>query len=82
MPDEVAEAIVHAVETDQPKLRYPVGADSQCAVPARSRVSDEEWVAFQAEPDEERFVARALEIFGIDLYNPPSARSRTRTTTL
>ncbi len=80
MPDEVADAIVHAVETDQPRLRYPVGADSQCSVPARAGLSDEEWVAFQAEPDEERFVARAREIFGIDLYNPPSARARTRAT--
>ena len=29
-----------------------------------------------AEPDDDLFAARALEVFGMDLYNPPSAFSR------
>jgi hypothetical protein len=47
-------------------------------IPARSRISDEAWIDLQTEPDDDRFVARACEIFGIDLYNPPSARARAR----
>jgi NAD(P)-dependent dehydrogenase (short-subunit alcohol dehydrogenase family) len=77
MPDEIADVIVHAVETDQPRLRYPAGKDAEFLIPGRHRLTDEEWIALQTEPDEDRFVARAREIFGIDLYNPPSARART-----
>lgn len=78
LPAEVAEVIVKAVETSQPRLRHVAGKDAEIMLPARSRISDEEWIDLQAEPDEERFVARAREVFGMDLYNPPSARARVR----
>jgi hypothetical protein len=35
-----------------------------------------EWVELLSEPDEERFVARAAEAFGADLYNRPSLYKR------
>lgn len=76
LPDEIARIIVDAVESDEPRLRYAAGADAEIMLPARHRTSDEEWIAYQCEPDEERFVARAREIFGVDLYNAPSARAR------
>ena len=76
MPGCVADTIIEAVETDAPRLRYPVGEDARALMAGRGRISDETWIELNAEPDEERFVARALEAFGMDLYNPPSAFSR------
>ena len=78
MPAAVADSIIEAVETDAPRLRYLVGEDARACAAARSQISDETWIELYAEPDEERFVARALEVFGVDLYNPPSAFSRSR----
>lgn len=78
MPDEIAALIVGAVETEQPRLRYAAGTDAEFMIPARSRISDEEWIELQTEPDDDRFIARAREVFGIDLFNPPSARARGR----
>lgn len=78
MPDEIAEVILNAVESEEPRLRYAAGADAETMLPARQRTTDEEWIAYQCEPDEERFVDRAKEIFGVDLYNAPSARARRR----
>jgi NAD(P)-dependent dehydrogenase (short-subunit alcohol dehydrogenase family) len=75
MPDTVAEAVLHAVETDRPRLRYAVGADAHACLEGRDRLSGEEWIAWQAEAGDEGFEARAREIFGADLYHPPSANS-------
>ena len=80
MPAAVAETIIEAVETDSPRLRYLVGEDAVACAAGRGQISDEEWIELNAEPDEERFVARALEVFGVDLYNPPSAFGRARST--
>jgi hypothetical protein len=76
MPAEIAEVVVHAVETETPRLRYLAGVDAEIGAPARERMTDEEWIDLQAEPDDERFLARAREAFGLDLYQPPSARAR------
>ncbi len=76
LPDVVAQAIYSAVHTDEPKLRYAVGADAEVMAPARDRASAAEWAALQTEPDEEKFLARAKEMFGVDLYNAPSLNSR------
>jgi hypothetical protein len=45
-------------------------------VTARDRLSASEWEDLQSEPDEERFLARAKEVFGVDLYNAPSLNAR------
>ncbi len=76
MPAAVADTIIEAVETDAPRLRYLVGQDARALMAGRSGISDETWIGLNAEADEDRFVARALEVFGMDLYNPPSAFSR------
>jgi NAD(P)-dependent dehydrogenase (short-subunit alcohol dehydrogenase family) len=76
LPDVVAQAIYAAVHTDDPRLRYAVGADAEVMAKARDRVSAAEWAALQSEPDEEKFLARAKEMFGVDLYNAPSLNSR------
>ncbi len=75
MPGVVARAIYEAVHTGEPKLRYAVGVDAEVMVAARDRLSAAEWVELQSEPDEEKFLARAKEVFGVDLYNPPSRES-------
>jgi NAD(P)-dependent dehydrogenase (short-subunit alcohol dehydrogenase family) len=75
-PDAVARAIYDAVQEGATKLRYVVGADGEAMVAARDRMTAGEWVALLTEEDEGRFVARAKEIFGVDLYNPPSLNQR------
>ena len=76
LPDTVARAIWEAVHTDEPKLRYTVGADAEVMAAARDRLSATEWAALQSEPDEETFLARAEEVYGADLYNAPSLNAR------
>ena len=44
-PELVATTIRHAIETDQPKLRYLVGEDAELWVAGRARMSEEEFVA-------------------------------------
>ena len=56
-PQEVAEAIEHAISTDSPKLRYLVGVDARVFTTERPKMTDEEYVqAFgRAQSDEEFF---------------------------
>ena len=56
-PRAVAEAIEHAVSTEQPRLRYPVGVDAKVFLEGRARLSDEEWVEFGAPMSDEDFWA-------------------------
>jgi NAD(P)-dependent dehydrogenase (short-subunit alcohol dehydrogenase family) len=76
MPDVVARAIYDAVQESAAKLRYAVGADAETIVAARDRMTAKEWVALLMEEDDERFMSRAEEVFGVDLYNPPSLNER------
>jgi hypothetical protein len=78
LPNALADVIVHAVETDEPRLRYVVGADTRICVDGRAGLSDEQWARWQAEPNDEAFEASALEIFGLDMYHPPFANSLAR----
>jgi hypothetical protein len=41
---EVAEVVLHAIETDEPKLRYPVSWGGQAIVAGRAAMTDEAWV--------------------------------------
>jgi len=68
LPEAVAAAIEHAVSTDQPKLRYLVGADAQTVMAGRHRLTDEEWIAAQATEDDEAFYREMKSIYGEDLY--------------
>jgi NAD(P)-dependent dehydrogenase (short-subunit alcohol dehydrogenase family) len=76
MPDAVARAIYDAVEDGAAKLRYPVGVDAEAIVTARDRMTPAEWAELLTEEDDERFVAKAEQAFGADLYNPPSLNHR------
>ena len=53
---------MEAVETEKPKLRYLVGEDARLCVEGRGRLSDEEWVNWQAQARDEAFEAQAREI--------------------
>jgi NAD(P)-dependent dehydrogenase (short-subunit alcohol dehydrogenase family) len=75
-PDAVARVIYDAVQEGATKLRCVVGADGEAIVAARDSMTAEEWVTLFTEEDEEKFVARAKEVFGVDLYNPPSLNQR------
>ena len=44
-PETVATAILEAITTDRPRLRYPVASTRRAWPPAARRISDEEWVA-------------------------------------
>jgi NAD(P)-dependent dehydrogenase (short-subunit alcohol dehydrogenase family) len=41
-PETVAAAILDAITTDRPRLRYPVGVDAEGLAAGRARISDEE----------------------------------------
>ena len=70
-PDVVAEVVQYAIETDAPKLRYPVGMGAEELIAGRQKTSDEEWVALGAMNDEEWFSA-TRRIFGLDFRPPPA----------
>jgi NAD(P)-dependent dehydrogenase (short-subunit alcohol dehydrogenase family) len=76
LPGVVARKIFEAVKDGAPKVRYAVGADAEVMVAARDKMTAGEWVALLSEEDEEKFVAKAAEVFGVDLYNPPSLNQR------
>lgn len=66
-PELVAETIYHAIETDQPKLRYLVGEDAKLWVAGRQKMTDEEWVDYGKEMTEEEFVSYYRKHFGMDI---------------
>ncbi|MEH6590722.1 MAG: SDR family oxidoreductase [Halioglobus sp.] len=67
MPEDVAEAIAHAIESDKPHFRYPVGHDAVETVAARASVSDDEWMELNCLQGEE-FHERWSEVVGVDYY--------------
>ena len=70
-PEVVAKVVRHAIETDSPKLRYPVGAGAEEFIGGRSRATDEEWVDLGAMSDDE-WLAATKDMFGID-FTPTAA---------
>jgi len=76
LPDAVAAAIFDAAARTDAPLRIPVGADAEVLAVARNQMTADEWVSLYAEPDEDAFVARAEQAFGVDTLNPPSLNAR------
>jgi hypothetical protein len=62
-PRQVAEVVEQAVTTDQPTLRYLVGADAEVFWAGRSRLSDEEWVAFGRQMTDEEYWQEFARLF-------------------
>ena len=67
MPTDVAGAIEHAIESDKPHFRYPVGPDAEETIAARAKVSDDEWLEANCLQGEE-FHDRWKELVGVDYY--------------
>ncbi|MCZ6635878.1 MAG: SDR family oxidoreductase [bacterium] len=66
-PELVAKAIHHAIETDRPKLRYPVGEDAKRRIAGRERLTDEEWVDFGRAMSEDEWAAFYREHFDLEV---------------
>jgi NAD(P)-dependent dehydrogenase (short-subunit alcohol dehydrogenase family) len=66
-PFEVAAVIQHAIETDDPVLRYPVSWGSPEIIAGRAAISDEEWVALGMAADDAEYAERFREAFGVDI---------------
>jgi NAD(P)-dependent dehydrogenase (short-subunit alcohol dehydrogenase family) len=66
-PDDVAKAILAAIQTDQYRLRWPVGKDAVGLHDGRRRISDEDWIALGGDVPDEEYHRRFLEDFGIRL---------------
>lgn len=66
-PEKVAEAILEAAETDEYRLRWPVGPDAEGMMKARNRISAEEWITMGADLTDDEYNERFKANFGIDL---------------
>ncbi len=64
---EVAEVIRHAIETDEPRLRYPVSWGGQSIVDGRGRMTDEEWVALGRVESLGDYIEAFRNAFGVDI---------------
>lgn len=67
MPIQVAEAVAHAIESDEPQFRYPVGQDALEDIAGRASVSDEEWIAANRLQGD-AFYDRWEQIVGVDYF--------------
>jgi NAD(P)-dependent dehydrogenase (short-subunit alcohol dehydrogenase family) len=66
-PELVAEVILEAIQTDEYKLRWPVGPDAEGFMAARHRVPAEDWIRLGDDLSDAQYNARFAEYFGIDL---------------
>jgi NAD(P)-dependent dehydrogenase (short-subunit alcohol dehydrogenase family) len=66
-PFEVADVIHHAVTTDEPRLRYVTSWGAAELIKGRERMTDADWVALGAAPDDAAYYTRFQELFGLDI---------------
>jgi len=64
---EVAEVIRHAIETDQPELRYLVSWGAAEMVAGRDAMTADDWVGLGALTDDADYARRFSELMGIDI---------------
>ncbi len=64
---DVAKAVAHAIESDTPHFRYPVGQDAIEDIAGRFSVSDDEWIEANRLQGES-FRQRWKEIVGVDYF--------------
>ena len=65
--EEVADVILHAIETDSPQLRYSVSWAASEIIAGRERMAEGDWAALGALDSDDAYVARFNELFGVDL---------------
>lgn len=64
---DVAEVVLHAITTDDPKLRYPVSWGGQSIVDGRAEMTDEQWVELGRIESLDEYIAAFEHYFGIDI---------------
>ena len=60
-------AILEAITSEQYRLRWPVGNDARGFYQARTKVSDEDWVAMGEDLSDQEYNQRFFEYFDIRL---------------
>ena len=66
-PFEVGEVVRHAIETDDPQLRYQVSWGGAELVQRRATMDDRDWVALGAIEDDAEYYRRFQELFDLDI---------------
>lgn len=66
-PLEVAQVIQYAIETDRPKLRYPVSWAGPEIIAGRAELSDEDWVEMGRIETDAEYEERFRDVFGVDI---------------
>src|SRR3954452_19422305 len=69
-PFEVAAVVYDAVTTESPQLRYPTSWGGESILAGRTAMTDQDWVALGAEPDDEEYRRRFQAAFGVDITPP------------
>ena len=70
LPDAVAEAIEHAVTTDNPRLRYLVGEDAEALTRMRACMADEDWIRLHSIEDDSEFFRAFNDAAMKTIYSP------------
>ncbi len=65
--ESVTEAVIESIETEDYRLRWPVGQDAQGVNEGRATHPADEWVAMGGDLTDEHFNARYHALFGIEL---------------
>ncbi len=65
--EEVAEVILESIETDEPKLRYPVSWGGASIIAGRAAMTDEEWVEMGRIETLADYITAFRDRFGIDI---------------
>ena len=66
-PELVAATIHHALQTNEPKLRYSVGEDAHQLLTGRSRMTDEEWIDYGKEMTDEELAVYFRKYFAMEI---------------
>lgn len=64
-PFEVGATVLHAIRTDEPRLRYPVSWGGPELLAGRATTSDDEWVGLGAIADDAAYYAEFERLFGV-----------------
>lgn len=64
---EVARIVLQAIETDDPKLRYPVSWGGAEIAAGRVAMTDEQWVELGRARSLDEYIARFRDLFGVDI---------------
>lgn len=64
---DVADAVTHAIESDNPHFRYLVGQDAVEDVAGRQSISDDEWIEMNRMQGQD-FARRWKEVVGVDYF--------------